>query len=241
LQLLGYLIAGHETSGTTLGWILKYLSDNQATQEKLRRQLRVAYPEALKQERHPSASEIIQVTAPYLDAFLEECLRHTVTIPILMRQATVDTTILGHRIPKDTNVMLFTLGSSMTEPSVPIQDDRRSESSRASKERVPDWDNTAIDQFIPERWLKSKAGASQGLNEFDHVEFDSQAGPFITFGGGPRGCFGRRLAYLELRLAIALLVWNFDFQPCSPSLSTYDGIDVFTTVPKQCYVKLTKV
>lgn len=53
-------------------------------------------------------------------------------------------------------------------------------------------------EFLPQRWLSDpefandRRGASQ---------------PFST---GPRNCIGRQLAYAEMRLILARLLWNFD-------------------------------
>ncbi len=73
------------------------------------------------------------------------------------------------------------------------------------------------------------------------MEFNPLAGPLLLFGAGPRGCFGRRLAYLELRTLLVLLVWNFSFGTCAPGLSSYDVEEVFTTIPRQCVVNLAPV
>lgn len=56
--------------------------------------------------------------------------------------------------------------------------------------------------FAPERWLESEREKYPR-----HVKEASQ--PFLT---GPRGCIGRNLAYIEQRLIISHLVWNFDFE-----------------------------
>ena len=138
-----------------------------------------------------------------------------------------------------------------TEPAFPIPQSLRSEGERNPKDPVPDWDPTTIRQFQPERWLKRRSRDSSSTSapvdaseldgrhdEFTDVEFDSQAGLFFTFGGGPRGCFGRKLAYLELRVVLAMLVWNFVFEKCPPELSSDHGIDKATTIPKYCFVKL---
>lgn len=238
-QLLGFLIGGSETSATTLGWIFKLLADNQEIQAKLRRQLRKSYTEAQAEKRQPTVTELVQNSAAYLDAFIEESLRHARTLPVIMRQANVDTTILGYHVPKGTTVISVALGPSITEPSIPVPDTLRSMSSLANRDRVPNWGEAEIAQFNPERWLKT-AEDTVGSGEFDKVEYDGNAGPMLTFGGGLRGCFGKRLAYLQLRIALALLVWNFEFEQCAPELSSYEGYDIFTTMPRQCYVKLKK-
>ena len=115
-----------------------------------------------------------------------------------------------------------------------------------SKDHTSQWDPETIGQFQPERWLKRRSDpiAPSALSgqpyEFTDLKYDSTAGPFFTFGGGPRGCFGRKLAYLELRIVIAVLVWNFEFHSCPPELSSYKGINKATTIPEQCFVKLRK-
>jgi cytochrome P450 len=58
------------------------------------------------------------------------------------------------------------------------------------------------DSFIPERFLP---GASP---EFAN-DVRKAAQPFST---GPRGCIGRNLTYVELRLILGALLWNFDLE-----------------------------
>lgn len=53
--------------------------------------------------------------------------------------------------------------------------------------------------FIPERWL-------EGDSEF----VDDNKDVFQPFSFGPRACIGRSLAYMETRIILARLIWNFD-------------------------------
>jgi len=55
------------------------------------------------------------------------------------------------------------------------------------------------DSYIPERWLDK---------EFD-TDYKKAAQPFSL---GPRGCIGRHLSYLEMRLILGRLLWNFDVE-----------------------------
>jgi cytochrome P450 len=61
------------------------------------------------------------------------------------------------------------------------------------------------DQFLPERWLISGEARMQ-----PHC---SEA--FHPFGLGPRSCIGQSLAWLEMRLILARMLWRFDFQGAS--------------------------
>ncbi|GKT72927.1 cytochrome P450 [Colletotrichum tofieldiae] len=173
---------------------------------------------------------------PYLDAVIDEMLRLGHTAPAIDRQCTQDTMILGHHIPAGTQVFPPNVGPSFTSLPLEIDKNLRHETSQlAAKERgARSWPLEDMDVFRPERWLVQdgeKGGES----------YDSTAGPTIPFGLGTRGCFGRKLAYLELRLLVSLIVWNLELLPCPKELSTFEYIEGTTCRPRQCYVTLRKV
>ncbi|KAI9729789.1 MAG: hypothetical protein M1818_008403 [Claussenomyces sp. TS43310] len=64
-------------------------------------------------------------------------------------------------------------------------------------------------EFIPERWLDDPEFASDKREAFQPFSF------------GPRACIGRNLAYIEMRLTIARLIFNFDFE-CMPGYENWD-------------------
>ncbi|PQE33493.1 cytochrome P450 monooxygenase protein [Rutstroemia sp. NJR-2017a WRK4] len=57
------------------------------------------------------------------------------------------------------------------------------------------------DMFLPERWL----------GEDERFKND-RLGASLPFGIGPRVCIGRNLAYMEMRLLTAQMLWNFDIE-----------------------------
>ncbi|KAF7533672.1 hypothetical protein G7054_g6888 [Neopestalotiopsis clavispora] len=59
-------------------------------------------------------------------------------------------------------------------------------------------------EFVPERWLED--AEHQARYASDNKEA-SQA-----FSLGPRGCIGKHLSYLELRLILGNLLWHFDLE-----------------------------
>jgi hypothetical protein len=144
----------------------------------------------------------------------------------------VDTEILGHHIPRGTNVFLMGNGPSILSPAFPIDESLRSASARGAKDRVGTWNVDDIAEFKPDRWLVEEDGRKV---------FNAAAGPLLTFGLGPRGCYGRRLAYLEMRLVLTLIIWSFELQKCPPDLSGYAAKDGITHAPQQCFVRLAKV
>ncbi|KAH8778060.1 cytochrome P450 [Hyaloscypha finlandica] len=56
------------------------------------------------------------------------------------------------------------------------------------------------DSLIPERWL------GQDKETISHLHASQ------PFSLGPRGCLGKNLAYLEMRLILGKLFWNFDME-----------------------------
>jgi cytochrome P450 len=169
---------------------------------------------------------------------IEETHRCAHIVPVVIRQSTVDTELLGHQIPKGTHLFFYTSGASFLAPAFDIPDHRRTERGRSAKNRFGVWDPANVREFAPERWLRTEKGEGGGS---DGEVFDSCAGPQLAFGAGPRGCFGRRLAYLEMRLAIVLLLWAFEFVEMDERLNNFDGVDFFAVTPKDCYVKLRKI
>ncbi|KAL3420745.1 cytochrome P450 [Phlyctema vagabunda] len=56
--------------------------------------------------------------------------------------------------------------------------------------------------FMPERWITSESEGQKG----DRLEAS------VPFSFGPRGCIGKNLAYLELRMVLAKLFWKYDVE-----------------------------
>jgi cytochrome P450 len=217
-------------------WLTKYLTDLPPVQSKLRLVLYETLSVARRDNRLFTFEEIRHAKLPYLDAVIEEMLRiNAVTVT---REALCDTTILGCPIKKGTQVFFMSNGPGFLEPSIAVDDSKRSETSRGAKLNA--WDEAQdLSLFSPERWLVRK-NDGQGLLAAD-IDFDGAAGPQLVFGLGPRSCWGRRLAYMEIRIIIAMLVWNFELSEAPPALSTYAGLEGIARVPQQCYVRLSKI
>ena len=62
------------------------------------------------------------------------------------------------------------------------------------------------DSFIPERYLEP---GQEGYNPKYSTDLKKGAQPFSL---GPRGCIGRHLSYLEMRLILTRILWNFDIE-----------------------------
>lgn len=68
------------------------------------------------------------------------------------------------------------------------------------------------DEFIPERWLPS---ATQDLSSPYYNDRRDAVQPFSV---GPRSCLGKSLAYNEMRVILARMLWNFDLALSADSL-----------------------
>ncbi|KAL8942489.1 MAG: hypothetical protein Q9216_001633 [Gyalolechia sp. 2 TL-2023] len=228
-ELAGFMIAGVDPSATNMGWGLKYLAKHKDIQTRLRKDLRDAFPSALQEGTPPSASDITKTRIPYLDAFIDEVLRHSGGQPTNVRVTTSDTEILGYHVPKGTDVFLLTMGPSYKSPALPVNESIRSQSSREFKKDSEKWAHEDLGSFNPDRWLVQ--------NEQGEIEFDSRAAPMQAFGAGIRACYGRKLAYLEMRIIYALVVWNLEVLPPPGALFDFKAVDKLSHQPQNVYMR----
>ncbi|KHN97204.1 cytochrome P450 monooxygenase [Metarhizium album ARSEF 1941] len=234
-EVLGYLLGGHDSTATVLSWWTKHMQCFQNVQSRLRQALRHAYPKAVEEARWPTSEEISGTSVPYLDAVVEESLRVASVATLISRTATCDTHILGHSIPRGTDVLLSLTGPSLTEPAVPVAESRRTAACQQAKDGMPAWGED-IGEYKPERWLRVER---QDGREDVHV-FNPHAGPSLAFSTGPRQCFGKKLALLQLKTTMALLLWNFELKEVHESLSGWDITERLVNLPKSCYVSLAR-
>jgi cytochrome P450 len=165
---------------------------------------------------------------------MEETLRCAGTAPVVDREALTDTNLLGYHIPKGTVVTCLVTGPSMMSPGFAIDNSRRSPTSQAAIRdgQLRSWNHEDISLFRPDRWI---------VHEEKGDHFNATAGPQLAFGLGTRGCYGKRLVYLEMRIVLTLVLWNFELLPCPPGLSGYHSSLITTNEPQQCYVRLRKI
>lgn len=121
---------------------------------------------------------------PYLMGCIEEGLRLYPPVPTALVRRTLPgrpTLIDGHLIPENTTVAVHHLATYLSENNF---HDAKS--------------------FHPQRWLAEEH--SDPNSPFHNDNRDCHR----PFSYGPRNCIGRNLAYHELRLILAKILWNFD-------------------------------
>lgn len=100
-NMMTFLAAGHETTASAMSWAVLLMCQKPDVQRRLRAEVR---------EHVDSLSDRVDSTKldgmPYLHAVCSEVLRLYSPVPLTIRDAAVDTTILGQFVPKGTKIIL---------------------------------------------------------------------------------------------------------------------------------------
>ncbi|KAF2171188.1 hypothetical protein M409DRAFT_18305 [Zasmidium cellare ATCC 36951] len=218
--------AGQKTVADTTAWAFKYLAVHQDVQQKVRAELKAVFGNVSTIPKE----DIIPANLPHCDAVAHEVLRHMPIIPCHIRTSLVDTQLLGHFIPKGTNVFMPPVGPSFTSPALPIDESKRTGNTTS---RMWSHSHTDLDVFRPDRWLVKQEDGS--------VKFDNRAAPMLTFADGPRMCFGTKFAMLEFRVLLVVLLWHFELLELPRELVDFEANDFLTIEPRNTRVRLRVV
>lgn len=227
-ELFGFMVGGFDTTATTLMWSTKLMADSPRVQSKLRRVLFDTFGE---NNGVPTAEQLITTRIPYLDAVVEEIVRCAQTSSSATHRAVRDTQLLAHHIPKAVDVYMMANGPGYivsNDLNEKIPKNVRSTSSQENKHRVRSWESSDIGVFRSERWIKTDKDGNE--------TFDIHAGPSMQFGAGLRVCFGKKLAYLEIRILITVLMWTYELQLVPKKWRGHEAFDSLTHKPKKCYL-----
>lgn len=163
------IIAGSETTATTLSGIAYFLSKHDHCMAELQKEVTSSF--SSYDEINGDATGRL----PYLNAVIEEGLRMYPPVAFGVPRVCPGAMVSGHYIPP---------GTLVSTQSWASQHDHRY------------WHDP--DTFIPERWIGDGFG--------DRKE------AFNPFSLGPRACLGINLAYLELRVIVAKMVWAYEWE-----------------------------
>jgi cytochrome P450 len=188
-----FMMAGHATTAWSITAAMMYLSRDPFLQGRLRQEIRTHL-------LSPSSNEPLRPSdinsMALLSAVCNEALRFLPFVHSIGRAAASDnSTILGHRVPKGTNLII----------PVPLLNRHRDY-----------WSGTPYDpaEFHPERWLKEEDGASSP-SQSPKVIFNGTGGatsPYAmnSFGRGPKSCIGEKLGRAEMAVVLAGLIGRFE-------------------------------
>lgn len=81
--------------------------------------------------------------------------------------------------------------------------------------------------FLPERWLPE--ASTDPNSPFFHDERRAVQ----PFSVGPRACMGQHIAWAEMRLVLAKLLWTFDFEATEGKKLKWEELRTFLLVEKK--------
>jgi len=199
------LIAGHETTSTSLSWLLYDLAKPQYahTQTKLREELLSVLTDT------PTLDALNAL--PYLDAVVRETMRKNNVVDGTVREASKDAIIPLSR------PFVGTDGVERNEIRVVKGDVIYIPISSVNKDKET-WGEDAR-EFKPERWLDGTA---------DHTDRPGVYSNLLTFLHGVRACIGYRMAIIELKVLLFALIRNIEFELPSPELEIEAKSNVVT-------------
>ncbi|KAI1857889.1 uncharacterized protein JN550_012964 [Neoarthrinium moseri] len=225
-EMFVMLVGGHDSTANALTWFVKFMEAYPVAQVELRAALKAAFP-----DDDPSVDEIIGTDIPYLDAACEEGFRLAGVAKGNLRQATMDTEILGCRIPKGAQVFM---NYHVNRTPAPVDESARTDGSKAAAAKFGGgFQNIAgrdLGTFEPRRWMVKETTGKE--------VFNSHALPSLSFGGGYRGCPGRKLATMEFRIVVTLLILNLEVLDLAEDLKTMSASEKIFREPDKPYARL---
>lgn len=104
-QMMTLLSAGHETIATTVQYAVRALSEHPEMQHRLREEVHSRLPSPTLSSSAITAADMNGM--PYLNAFCSEVFRFYPTVPSIMREARIDTSLNNTFIPKGTPLLVL--------------------------------------------------------------------------------------------------------------------------------------
>ncbi|OCH89992.1 cytochrome P450 [Obba rivulosa] len=217
-ESMGHLVAGVDTSSTTLSYLFWELSRRSDIMKRLQMELDDAMP-----DRRVLPDTYILSTLQYLNAFIKEGLRLYGAAPSLLERVVPSTSaskiddafdMMGYALPPGTIVSTQAWSMHRDADVFP-----------------------SPETFLPERWLPvdgSPADEDRLLRMSQHM---------MPFGFGSRVCGGQNLAQMVMRVVVAGISSNFDISSRAAETNerSMEMRDAFVLFPaaKECKLIFT--
>lgn len=183
-SLMSFMIAGYETTSTTLCYCAYVLSKYENEQQKLYDEISSAFG---TDSNSIDVNTILQLE--YLDMFVKEVLRlYPITTSIVGRRCTKPTTINGIDFELDQAVVIDIMSIHL-DPEIYGPHDPK--------------------LFYPQRFSP---------------EIKRHPLSFLSFGLGPRVCIGMKFALIEIKLALAKMLMDFEVVDAKSELEIIEGV-----------------
>ncbi|BDD61576.1 hypothetical protein MPDQ_004599 [Monascus purpureus] len=181
------MIAGSDTTSTTLAATIFYLVRNIRRMNQLKKEVRESFNAV---EEIVSGVKLNNLV--YLKACIDEALRLAPAVPGAIPREVMEGGAMVDGV-------FLPAGTDCGTPTYSIH-------RQARYYREPE-------SYIPERWIEGsicQASTDSWKTTHDEVEIARRA--FCPFSIGPRGCIGKSMAMMELRLTIARIMFLFDIE-----------------------------
>ena len=202
------MIAGSDTTSTGLASTIFYLVRNPRAMAELQREIRSNYADV---EEIVSGSKLNNLV--YLKACIDEALRLAPAVPGAMPREVLPGGIMADGV-------FLPGGTDCGTPCYAIH-------------RHPDYYREPL-AFVPERWIEGamcQTDSKIWVATQDDIEIARKA--YCPFSIGPRGCIGKGMALMEMRLTLARMLFLFDIEFADSTGEDKDGhlsmVDHFTS------------
>ncbi|KAF8583570.1 cytochrome P450 [Ramaria rubella] len=195
-QLTTFILAGHETTASTMTWALYELSRHPGFQSQVREE--IATTRAKAAQRGDTELTVADLDSmKYLLSLMKETLRYHPIATLLIREAGREDVI-----PLQTPLTTKT-GEIIS--SIAVSKGQRVMLSFAAYNRLKSVWGEDADVWRPERFMEGiEAKQKTGLGVISNIS---------TFSSGLRNCIGWRFALIEMQAVLIELIENFEFSP----------------------------
>lgn len=201
-QLGTMMVAGHETTSTSLTWLISELAHHPKVQDELRKEINDARTRSLSKARIEFSQQDFE-NMPLLNAIIKETLRFHAIVPSMHRCATTDDAIpLGFPVQGSD-------GSVLSEIVIPKGQAILIDI--ASYNRLPQLWGADAHQWNPYRFL-------QGIGLEAKSSSVGVYANLMSFSAGVRSCIGWRFALLEMQTVVTELIEKFRFSAPIPGI-----------------------
>jgi cytochrome P450 len=209
-NITSLMIAGYETTATSLTWIVYFLAQDQQLQERL-------YQEVMQDDLTEVSTSFMRDPNSLLGRVVKESLRINPPVALIPTRTCNEDQPLPFNNPHTGQQYVIPKGSYVSFSIWSVHHDPKY------------WDNP--DVFNPDRWIPSSSSSSFSINK-------SEREAFLPFSTGKRPCLGKEFALIEQRVVLSTLLKKFRILPNSTgNMPTTMKGGIFTT-PEQVSVRL---
>lgn len=199
-QMSTIFVAGHDTTASTLTWVLWLLASHVEAQSRIRDEIRQAQSAGRARGEHQLQLNDIE-NMVFLQAFLKETLRLYPIVFQTSRVASKDTVLPLSRDIETVD------GQTVREIHVPAGAEIIVAIGSYNRDKSI-WGEDG-DVFNPDRWLEGGAATKQSGSV-------GVVGNLLSFSSGSRACLGWRFAMVKMQSFIVELIDRFDLRPQHP-------------------------